>query len=187
MSDTETSLWTLGGIGAAITALASWGKPFVERWLLLRLDRMEAQTEAIRLIPQMKKRLRELVLYVAVLAEHVGDRRSAILIVEDSKSDAMMASAMLSQIAKDKGLEIIIASTHSRARHFLMRSLIAVVDVHLPDSTPEDIRHFIEVTGIPCVVYTSDDIEPDFFGETPVVSKGDGEALKQMVSRILER
>ena len=125
--------------------------------------------------------------YVAAIAEHVTDRRSAILVVEDSRSDAMLITSSLCEIAATHGLEIVVSTTHGRARSFAMRSLIAVVDATLPDSEPEAIKHFISVIGVPCVVYTRGEYEEGYFGDTPIVPKGDFETLRSVVAKLIDR
>lgn len=198
MSEPTTTEWTVyGGATLALGALCTWLKPFVSRWALQKLDRMHAETEArlarmhaeteaIKRIPSMESRQKEMNQYVAILANHVTDiRKTALLVVEDSHTESLVIAELMRDVAKEQNLDVIIAETHARARYYSVRAAVAVVDANLPDSTPESIRDFIAVTRIPCVIYTGMEFEDGFFGETPVVAKGESEQLKTVISRIV--
>lgn len=80
---------------------------------------------------------------------------SRVLIIEDSVTFAAMLQA---GIEDAHGLTVDIAKTLAEARDWVQASpgkyMVAIVDLHLPDSPNGEAAHYMVNTGIPTVVFT---------------------------------
>lgn len=89
-------------------------------------------------------------------ASSISGEKSIILIVEDSRS---ISTELKRTIENTCGFETAIASTYEEAREFLSRHagdvFLAILDLHLPDSTEGEIVDLACSMAVPSIVCTS--------------------------------
>ncbi len=173
-------------VGGALAGIARWLHPRLDKVLSSIPLMVESESRNKEILSQLTTSFAILSrIMTSQHAEMNRDRRQ-IVIVEDNPLDSQMITTICAEVARRYRLSIKDVATLGEAYGLLATAVVVVLDAKLPDASVSTLNSMIEVSPVPVIVYSSEDITREMFPRAFRVIRKTGQdelqvSLKQAV------